>query len=354
MVKIKDIALKAGVSIATVSHVINNTGRVGVETREKVLEVLEELDYKPNKIAKSLKIKKTSTIGVIAEDVTVFNTPEIIDGIHAYAEANDYSISLVNLRLFKRIGNDFSKQGNLKELISSVVNQLVGNQVEGIIYIGTHTRDITEKVPSLSIPIVYTYCYTSNKSDFSVNYNDEEAAFMATNHLIGAGHKRIALISGLIDSIPSHDRFKGYRSAIAKKGLMMEPSLVKNGDWEMESGYKCTLELLNQPIKPTGIIAMNDLMAAGAINAIKESGLRVPEDVSVIGFDNREFTNFFSPSISTIEIPLHEMGEKSMEILYNLINNKNSLTDKKLKLPCRFLKRESVHPFTSERSLFFH
>ncbi|WP_347549128.1 LacI family DNA-binding transcriptional regulator [Pseudalkalibacillus hwajinpoensis] len=342
MTKIKDIAKQAGVSTATVSHVLNNTGRVGESTRQKVLEVINELNYKPNKIAKSLKIKKTSTVGVIAEDVTVFNTPDIIDGINEIAENSGLGILLSNLRIYKKMGIDFSQKEHMKELLSIAFDEMVKNQVDGIIYIGTYTRDVTDVIPAnIPLPVVYTYCYTSNELDYTVNYDDEFAAYEATRHLIDSGHKEIALISGIIDSIPSHERFNGYRRALMDYGIPLNPSFVKTGDWEVDSGFILTEELLNLAKKPTAILALNDLMAFGSINAAKNRGLHVPDDISIIGFDNREFSAFTTPGITTMSIPLHQMGEKSMDMLKLLIANRN-IDKKKIKLHCDLLKRESV------------
>lgn len=341
MVKIKDIALMAGVSTATVSNVLNNNGRVSEETRQKILQVINELNYTPNKIAKSLKMKKTSTIGVIAEDVTVFNTPKIIDGINKAAEDAGLGILLVNLRIFQKVGTDFSDKEQLKLLLSNAFDQLLMNQVDGIIYIGTYSRDISEVMPTIHLPVVYTYCITANDDDYTINFNDDQGAYDATTYLINLGHREIALISGKIDSIHSHERFNGYRRALMDAGIPLNPALMRTGDWEINSGYHLAKELLTIANKPTAIVALNDLMAHGAIRAVQELGLKVPEDISVIGFDNREFTDFTTPRISTMSIPLYQMGKKSMEVLGKLIL-KDKPEVKKIKLNCSLVERESA------------
>ncbi|QDP39468.1 LacI family DNA-binding transcriptional regulator [Radiobacillus deserti] len=341
MTNIKDIAKRVGVSTATVSHVLNGTGRVGEDTRKKVLHVIDELNYTPNRIAKSLKVKKTSTLGIIAEDVTVFNTPSIIDGINEVAENNGLGILLVNLRIFHKMGTDFSDKDKLRKLLAQAFEQLHMNQVDGIIYIGTYNRDVTEAIPPIQIPVVYTYCKTTNESDYTVNYDDEEAAYKATKHLIEHGHKKIALISGKVDSVHSHERFNGYCRALKENGVTLEPCLIKNGDWEVESGYYLTKELLDEKNRPTAIVALNDLMAYGSIKAAKEKGLNVPSDLSIIGFDNREFSAYTSPELTTMSIPLHLMGEKATYILHELINGK-TLEERELKLYCEMINRNSV------------
>lgn len=342
MVTIKDIAKKANVSTATVSYVLNETGNISEETRKRVLKVIEELNYRPNQIAKSLKMQKTKSIGVVVEDITVFNSPEIIDGINEYAEKMGFTIILTNMRLHKRIGHNFSNVEQCKEIASKLVDELLSKKVDGIIYIGMHTRDVTEVIKKINKPIVFTYCYTTSDDQYSINYDDEQAAYDATNYLIQKGHRKIALISGLIDSIPAHSRYTGYYEALKKHQLMFNPAYIKTGDWEYESGYKMTKELLELKDRPTAILAMNDLMAGGAIEACKDLGLDVPKDISIIGFDNRECSQYYFPKLSTMSLPLRKMGQLSTEVIVDLINNKSPDLDKLKKLRCELIERDSV------------
>ncbi|MBB6284161.1 LacI family DNA-binding transcriptional regulator [Geobacillus subterraneus] len=345
MVTLKDIAERAGVSTATVSYVLNNKGNVSEETRRRVLSILNELEYKPNQIAKSLKTRKTSTVGVIVEDITVFNAPEIVDGINEYAEEHRFSIILTNLRLYKRIGNNFSDVEKYKSLITNALDSLLSKQVDGIIYIGVHPRDVTGLIPQIDKPLVYTYCFAN--SSYSVNYDDELASFEATSYLIEKGHRRIALISGLIDSIPAHKRFNGYHDAIMKYQLPFDPLYVKTGDWSYESGYKMAKDLLSQKIPPTAILAMNDLMAGGVLEACRELKIRVPEDISVVGFDNRECSMYYTPRLTTMDLPLREMGSISMEKILRLLSDGGELVELNTKLKCRLIERESVSSIPS-------
>ncbi|RCX19826.1 LacI family transcriptional regulator [Fontibacillus phaseoli] len=335
---IKDIAARANVSTATVSYVLNGTRNVSPKTRERVLAVIEELNYKPNDIAKSLKRRRTDTIGVIAEDVTVFNTPEIIDGINDYGDRHDLHILLTNLRLDKRIGRDFTNLDKYRRYAASAVSELLSKQVDGIIYIGVHTRDLTGLIDTEGKPIVYTYGYT--QVDMAIQYNDEQASYEAMSYLIEKGHRKIAIISGLMDSIPSRLRLNGYYKAVTEYELPFDPQYIKMGDWERESGYGLTKELLQLPEPPSAILAMNDVMAVGVLQAAKESGVQIPADLSVIGFDNREFSDYLSPRITTMDIPLHEMGYKAMEALHCLMQGKPY---KPAEMPvCRLIERDSV------------
>lgn len=341
MISMKDVAKLAGVSTTTVSNVINNRGRVGEETRKKIIRIMEEVNYNPNKIAKSLKMNETGTVGVIVEDISVFNAPKIIDGINDYAEENELSILLTNMRLYKKAGNEYPDIKECRKMVTPLFQQLLSHQVEGIIYIGIHLRDVTGLLPETKTPIVYTYCDTRNDFDYSVNYDDEDASYQITEYLIDKGHRKISLISGLINSVSAYARFNGYQKALLDNQLNIDLNLVKTGDWQYSSGYTMTEDLLNQKDKPTAIIAMNDLMAGGAIQAILDKGYKVPEDISVVGFDNREFSNYTTPKITTIDIPLSNMGKKAIELLHR--HEKNRKTNKtKYKLNCSLVERETV------------
>jgi LacI family transcriptional regulator len=335
---IKDIAAKANVSTATVSYVLNGTRNVKLKTRERVLRVIEEMNYKPNNAAQSLKRKRTNTIGVIAEDVTVFNVPEIIDGINDCADRMDMHILLTNLRLDKRIGRNFERAESYRHFADNAVSELLSKQVEGIIYIGVHPRDLTGLIDPSGKPIVYTYCYTQN--DVSIQYHDEQASYEAMTYLVTKGHRRIGIISGAMDSIPSRLRFNGFYKAVTEHELPFDPQLIKMGNWEAESGYRLAKELFGLEERPTAILAMNDVMAVGVMRAAAEMNIQIPRDLSVIGFDNREFSDYLIPRITTMDLPLHEIGYRAMESLALLI--KGEQVERKPMPTCKLIERDSV------------
>ncbi|WP_243662776.1 LacI family DNA-binding transcriptional regulator [Hydrogenispora ethanolica] len=340
---IKEISKLAQVSTATVSNVLNNSPKVAQATRERVLRVIRETQYRPSTIAKSLKVKRTNLIGVISEDITVFNTPEIINGIDEYTENHGFHIILNNLRLYQRLGNHYADTAKYRNFIAEAVQILLSRQVDGIIYIGAHSRDISGIIEHLPVPIVYTYCYSAGAEDYAVNYDDEAAAYDAIQYLIDAGHRKIGVISGLYDSLQSQARFKGYQRALLDYKLLFNPAYLKAGDWERESGHALGKELLTLPDPPTAIFAMNDLMAGGVIDAANELGIAVPEGVSLIGFDNRECSKFFAPPLTTMALPLNEMGKQAVQILMNRIVGPQSATDAHDdRLKCTLVERQSV------------
>lgn len=346
---IHDVARLAGVSIGTVSNVINNSNKVSPKTAERVKNAIEELNYIPNTIAKSLKTNNSRIIGILAEDVSAFSSGDIIDGICEYSENHDYVINLCNLRVNRKVlqethflYKELENSDSFKMSINNNLNSLLTSRVCGLIYIGTHPRDVGHILPQLNIPVVYTYAYTKNE-DFCINYDDYQGAKLAVDYLIQNGHERIALICGSIDSIPSHKRMIGYQTSLVDYNLEFNPDYVKTGNWHYEDGYKNCLELLQMKKPPTAIFAMSDLMAYGAINACLDYGYQIPKDVSIHGFDNLELSAYSNPALTTINLPLHEMGIQAAKTMDNILKG-NSPSERGKLIPCKHIIRKTVRP----------
>lgn len=347
MITISDVAKKAGVSIATVSNVVNKNGKTKASTEEQVQKVIDELGYIPNNIAKGLKTSHTNTIGIIAEDISSFSSPAIIDGICDYAEQHNYTINLCNLRIEKKVKSvstsdyeDLASTESFKSCIRNDLNQLLTSRIGGLIYIGVYPRDVSQILPSLPIPVVYTYSYTQG-TGCCVNYDDYQGSKDAVEFLIKNNHKRIALISGSINSIPTHKRMLGYQTALMDHKIPFVPEYVRTGKWHYEDGYNQCNYLLNLAEPPTAIFAMSDLMAYGAMNAAMDRGLRVPEDISIHGFDNLDSSAFLRPALTTVALPLRDMGLTTAKMMISLIEN-NPLEKNDVLLNCSHIKRKSV------------
>jgi LacI family transcriptional regulator len=310
MSNILDVALKAKVSIATVSRVVNNSPhKVNPGTRKKVLKAIRELDYRPNALAKGLLMKKTMTIGVIIPDISNPYYAEIVRGIQDIADPYGYAILLLN--------TDRNQDRIIKQIYF-----LREKSADGIIFSGgiIHGEKVLSSLKELRERVVVI---GRHQVDFSaVLIDNVGGAAKATQHLIGLHHKRIGFIGGPDKSTSAKDRLSGYKNTLVQQGLPVDSNLIRKGDFTPRSGYLAAEELIREK-RLTAIFAANDQMAFGAIRAAKESGLRVPEDLAVVGFDNIPFSSYFDPSLTTVEIPKYQIGAAAMEMLVNRISKKN-------------------------------
>jgi LacI family transcriptional regulator len=340
VVRIKEIAQITGVSTATVSNVLN--GKPGAASEAKAREIIEiarSLHYTQNTLAKNLKQRKTNTIGIITEDLTVFNTPEIVDGIDALCVERGYEIILANMRLFKRYNNDFTDTPQHHELLDIMVRNILAKQVEGIVYVGYHCREIAYLPYRVQVPFVYVYCYPKEDIYPSVLIDDEGAAEKVTEILIKRGHRKIGVVCGPRESFHTQLRLTGLRKALRAHRIKYRPELVLFGDWAHGSGYTLADPLFDAGV--TAVFSFNDLMAAGVYERAVKRGFIVGKDLSLFGFDNREISTGYTTGISTVGLPLHEMGRKSAEIILDQLKNKRT-GKKRIYLPCTVLERESV------------
>lgn len=338
---IKELSKIAGVSSATVSYVLNDSGNVGAETRERILRLAEEYGYKPNRIAKSLRTNKSNTIGVVVEDITVAFAPEVIRGISKYADDNGINIILNDLGLLAKIEYKFEKIVDYKKYINDKIDLLISAQVDGIIYIGMHDRSIDHIVEEIRKPMVYVYCYTEDTEDVCVTYDNTDISYNIGELLIQKGHTKIAAICGTHESKPSYKRLCGFKKALYDQGIDVPNNYIKFGNWQSEEGYECARELLTLVDRPTAIFAFNDLMAAGVMKAARELNISVPDQLSIVGFDNRELSYYLHPMLSTVKIPLEDMGWRANELLNDVIQGRIP-NDRKVMLPCSYIERESV------------
>ncbi len=317
MPTIKEIAKACNVSVATVSNILNEKGGVGEKTKEKVLKVIEEMNYTPNSVAKNLKTKNTRSIGVIAEDMTVFALPDIIDGITEYCEKVDYQILLVNLRLFKKFKDSYYQNDDYKVIVYKEIRKLLSKQVEGIIYVAAHERLINVIPDTIPIPTVVAYGFTNKPQIPSVVVLDMTGAQELVRHLISYGHRKIGVIAGKKDSIHTQTRLEGYQKALFDGNILYDPGMVVYGDWDRKSGYENTDILIEKGA--TAIFCMNDFMAGGAYDRLDELGLKVGEDIAVVGYDNREMASYEKPPLTTMGLPLHDIGYRASEVIVRLL-----------------------------------
>lgn len=341
MPTIKEIARACNVSVATISNVINNKGKVSPEKEKQIRKVIREMNYSPNAVAKNLKAQSTRTIGIIAEDMTVFALPDIIDGITEYCEKENYQILLVNLRLYKKYTDAYYHEDVHKEAVQEAYRKLLSEQVEGIIYVASHERKIDVLPASPQVPMIVAYGYTDKKSIPSVIVKDTGGAEKMTEYLIACGHKEIGLIAGKKDSYHTQARLEGYQKALFEHKILFDPKMVVYGDWERESGYESAEQLLKQGV--TAIFAMNDYMAGGVYDLLQEKGLVPGKDIAVAGFDNREMASFIRPQLTTMGLPLHDIGYTASEVMLHLLKKEPVQKDGIYRIECEPFFRDSVN-----------
>ncbi len=313
---LKELSDMCGVSIATVSNVINGKNNVSLETKKRILEVIEKTGFQPNFMAKSLRAIKTRTVGLIVEDITAFSSPEIISGIMEYCETKNYRCILENLRYFSKYIDQ--KPSIYKNVMDYAVQKMLQIKVDGIIVVAAYSRKMDCFPESMKIPGVIAYASSSSPKYPSVVINDEKAGFEITELLLNKKCRHIAMITGVKDNIHSSRRYNGYVKALRKYEVKEDPSIVFEGRWDRESGYRLASEILEK--KADGVFCANDLMAAGVCDYLHEKGLVPGKDILVAGFDGREFQAFMTPALTTMAIPLFEIGEKAGELILSQIN----------------------------------
>ncbi len=341
MVTLKKIAELCSVSITTVSNILNGKSNVSEKTKERVLKVIQETGYKPNYMARGLRASKTNTLGIIIDDLTEFSSPQIIDGIMSFCEENNYKAILENLRFYSKWGTKWYHNQGYKVAVQQAIEEFSSIKVDGIIYVAGHARNISCIPENLDVPFVLSYAFTDNKAISTVEFDDEKAACDITKHIIENGHKRIAVIAGTKDNIHTRRRLEGFKKAMKKYNLSVNDSDIRFGNWNSDSGYENAKDLL-EGSDYTAVFCFNDLMAAGLYDYLYEKNLIPGKDISVAGYDNRTMSQFIKPALTTVEIPLYDIGRKSAELLLNQIQSPESFEIQHHFVQCGIIERESV------------
>lgn len=330
MTTMKDVAKRAGVSVATVSHVINETRFVSEELKQRVLQAIEELDYQPDAVARSLRRKETRTIGLIVPDNSNSFFAEVARGIEDVGFEQGYSVILCN--------SDWNLE---KEL--TYLDTLMAKRVDGIVFIAATTQ--VEHVKSLvenGTPVVVAERKMPEIEVDSVLVDNFQGGYEATKHLLDLGHRRIGCISGPWDLTPSAERVAGYKLALNRHELQADEDLIVRGDYLFESGEMAVRRFLELSAPPTAIFACNDLMAIGAMKAILEQGLRVPEDISIVGFDDIALASYLNPPLTTIAQPKYELGRMAAQLVIQRITSSGSREKREIVLESRLVVRGST------------
>ncbi|GBF10390.1 catabolite control protein A [Tepidibacillus sp. HK-1] len=329
-VTIYDVARESGVSMATVSRVVNGNPNVKPSTRKKVLETIEKLGYRPNAVARGLASKKTTTVGIVIPDISNAFFAEVVRGIEDIASMYHYNIILSS-----------SDKKVEKEL--SLINTLLEKQVDGLLFMGAEvTNDHLEIFKTSTVPIVLAATKDPSKMFPSVDIDHFQAAKDAVNAFIQGGHRKIAIITGpLTDPLTGLDRFNGYKAALEEANIPFDEQYVRVGDYHYESGLEAMNDFLSLAEKPTALFAASDEMAVAAIHAIQDNGLQVPQDIEVRGFDNIPISSMVRPLLSTVAQPQYDIGAVAMRFLTKHMNEE-PITDQFVILQHQLINRQST------------
>ena len=336
----RDVALLAGVSTATVSHVINGSKNISAETTERVLQAISQVNYKPNTLAKSLRMGQSHTIGVLVEDIRGLPVASIVSGISETLAKGGYKTILHDLHLLEKLYNQYEQIGSYRQRINDGLSLLQSANVDGIIYVAMHDRHLDYLFDEMDIPLVFAYSHGTEKDTY-ITYSNRDSAADIIRFLIGKGHKHIAVIAGHPHSYPTAQRLLGIQMAMQQVGLSLPQEYIRYGNWEYESGMVQTGELLRLPIRPTAIFAMNDLMAAGCMAVLTSEGLRIPQDIAVAGFDNREIAEYLQPPLTTVALPTTEIGVRAALHIIDMISNPRIHPAREI-INCSIVERASV------------
>lgn len=331
MATIRDVAKRAGVSVATVSYVINGSKPVAPETAARVRQAMEELDYHPNAVAQSLRTRTTHVIGVVVSDIANPFFAALVRGAEDYARQNGYSLIICNTN--ERLENE-----------RTYLDLLYRRRVDGLLLAPTGKNDdLIGRLIDRGMKLVLIDRTLPNHKAPAVLSRNEEGAYQATSHLIAYGHTEIGVVLGLPDVSTTRERFEGYRRALREHGLEPSPRLEVYGYSRVAGAREACLALLSRPDPPTAIFAMNNLMTIGVMQAIRQLGLRCPDDVSVVGFDDFEWAEAFDPPLTTVAQFPYEIGRQAAELLLSLLSGEEVEGEVK-RLPVELRVRGSVAP----------
>lgn len=330
-VTIKDVGEEAGVSYSTVSRVINNIGNVVPEKRERVLAAIEKLGYVVNQQARSLAGGRTNVIGLIVQDVMTGYTGPIVRGIDEALHAADYDLILYTTHHRRK-----------NEIMYA--HQFANGLTEGLLLLLPMASDAyLATLCKQRFPYVVIDDYGFDDFSTTITATNWQGAHDGVSYLIRLGHRRIAHLKGVETLRSSQERFEAYRQALREAGIGYDDSLVLPGMFTRKQGYLSTLQLLDLPEPPTAIFAANDMSAYGALDAIRTRGMRVPHDISLLGFDDDNDAALMYPALTTIRQPLAEMGRKATELLLRRINYPEQPAQQ-IKLATELVERATCAP----------
>jgi LacI family transcriptional regulator/LacI family purine nucleotide synthesis repressor len=314
-ITVYDIAKEANVSVSTVSRVLNATAPVKKSTKDKIMKIIDKYQFQPNALARSLLKKETGTIGMIMPDITNPFFPEVFLGAESEARAKGYTFLLCNT------SGDYARESEYLSILSE-------KRVDGIIYMGGRINlarckpELVKEITDIAsrIPVVLVNGQLPNNSLVRVATDEIKGAKLVTQHLIDLGHKDIGFIGGSDYMSTTIQKVKAFKSQLEENGLVYRPEWVLHGDFSMRSGRELMTKIIELKKRPTAVFCVNDFTAIGAMKAVVEHGLKIPDDFSIVGFDDTPLATSIIPEMTTVSQKSHELGQTAVQILTKLLN----------------------------------
>lgn len=337
---IKDVAAKAGVSPSTVSRVVTNHPRISEKTKRKVRLVMEELGYHPNVLARSLAKKSPESIGILIPSSTAeffMNPffPEVLRGISDMARTAGFDLLL-------------STSDSGKEDVSSLRRMIHGKRIDGVILLSSRMHDpLLEVVQESPFPVTLIGRPEQDESICWVNNDNIKACYEATEYVIKQGHERVGFIGGDPELLVTKDRIAGYTQALEAYGIPLDPKLILPSTFVEQGGYLAMMRLLALSDRPTAVVTADDVLAFGAIRAAGEFGYSLPEDLSIIGFNNIKLSEMSNPSLTSVNVYIYDLGWQAADLLFKQIQDPNFGFEHRI-VPTELVVRNSCGPYTKQ------
>ncbi len=328
MSNIRDVARLAGVSVATVSRALSNPEKVSDDSLEKVHNAIAQVGYRPNMLARNFRSARAYAVVVLVPDIANPFYSLFIRALEDRAQQKGYAVLLGDTR-------------GTPEREMDYIRRVETRLADGIVQLRPSSEKSQNNIPP-DIPCVNA-CGCEYTTGPAIRIDNRAAAKTMVNYLISLGHRRIGVISGLKDNPHAIDRLEGYKEALAEAGIPFEKDLIAEGDFTMWSGLNAAFQFCNMKVRPTAVFSMNDEMAIGAMQTLKNQGIRIPEDMSVTGFDDIAYSKYSDPSLTTISQPAEEMGKMAMDMLLKVIEGE-PLSQRECVLPTEFIIRKSTGP----------
>ena len=325
---IKDVARKAGVSTATVSRALNNVGPVDEETRQRVRMAARKLNYIPNALGRSLSTKRTNAIGLLLPDLFGEFFSEILRGSDQTAQQSDFHL-LVS-----------SSHTNKEELRTAL--RIMRGRVDGLVIMSPYVdrETLNQNLPQ-SLPVVLLNCQVDSDGFDTITIDNFEGARNMTEHLLSHGHKRIAIITGTEGNFDASERLRGYRAALHGHGVSFDPTLQVSGEFSEATGYAAVKNLLSLASRPTAIFASNDSMAIGALSALRDEHIQLPEEMALAGFDDVPIASYLTPTLTSVQMGIHDLGVQAIQTAVHAACNKSAHRKQHVVVKTRLSLRES-------------